>query len=47
LVTEYRTLTRPPGSDGLTLQIGVYDRETGQRLLTDTDVDYFGQSLGQ
>ena len=45
LVTDYRTVSRLVGNDGLTLQIGVYDRETGQRLLTDTAVDYFGLPL--
>lgn len=44
LVTEQRTLSRAAG-DGLILQIGVYDRETGQRLLTDTAVDYVGVVL--
>ncbi len=44
LVMEYRTLPRLPG-DGLALQIGVYNRETGQRLLTDTAVDYFSLPL--
>jgi hypothetical protein len=44
LVMEYRTLPRLP-SEGLALQIGVYNRETGQRLLTDTAVDYFSLPL--
>jgi hypothetical protein len=41
-ITEYRTL---PYHEGLALQIGVYDRATGQRLVTDTAVDYFGLPL--
>lgn len=45
LVTEYRTLPRPIDSVGLTLQIGVYNRETGQRLQTEAAVDYFGLPL--
>ncbi len=44
LVMEYRTLPRLQG-DGLALQIGVYNRETGQRLYTDTAVDYFSLPL--
>lgn len=45
LITEYRTLPRLPDRDGLVLQIGVYNRETGQRLLTDTAVDSFSLPL--
>jgi hypothetical protein len=45
MITEYRTLPRLTGSGSLTLQIGIYNRETGQRLMTETAVDYFGIPL--